>query len=164
VVHFPCISFDDCSLVSRTPGIVSDDNGGGRTMQVAGRSLALQQAVDAAIVAELASSKPQEGSDALGRSADLSITVDSFPQKLSSSFLLMLGVPSVVPWLGPTFCCIGFATQVLVYFCFFRCDVTPFCLRGSWRGFFGLPVTNRATAFCRLSWSRAGSLAKKNQE
>jgi len=107
---------------------------GGRVVQVSGRSLALQQAVDAAIVGELAASKPQEDSDASGRSADLSIAVDSFPQKLSSSFLLMLGVPSVVPWLGPTFCCIGFATQVLFFFCFFRCVFSQVTRRLSFGG------------------------------
>jgi hypothetical protein len=51
----------------------------------------------------------------------------------------MLGVPSVVPWLGPTFCCIGFATQVFfssVFFdaCFLRSrDVFPLVVNTLWR-------------------------------
>jgi hypothetical protein len=80
----------------------------GGYFKVAGRSLALQLAVDAAIVAELA---PNSGDR---MSADLALVIDSLPQKLSGSFLHLLNAPNVVPWLGPTFSNIGFAAQTLM--------------------------------------------------
>ena len=79
----------------------------GGYFQLAGRTLALQQAVDGAIVAEAAGL----AADSAG---DLKLAVDSLPQKLGSSFLVMLGVPSIVPWMGSTFFSIGHVTQSLM--------------------------------------------------
>ncbi len=73
--------------------------------KIAGRTLALQQAVDAAIVA-YASGK--------SGSANFEATVDSFPHKLAANFMDVIGEPSALPWLGPTFVVIGFAVQALM--------------------------------------------------
>jgi hypothetical protein len=75
---------------------------------VAGRTLAIQQAVDAAIVAQGIGLTP------LDSSADLRLKVDSLPQKLGGSFLLLIDEPNLEPWLGPTFFALGLATQCLM--------------------------------------------------
>ena len=73
--------------------------------KIAGRNLALQQAVDAAIIGHAAGSI---------EAADLKLTFDTFPQKLSTPFLVMIGELGVVPWLGATLLTVGFVSQFLL--------------------------------------------------
>ena len=73
--------------------------------KVAGRSLALQQAVDAAIVGYAG------GASA---SANFEATVDTFPHKMAANLMNVLGEASIIPWLGSTLTVIGFAVQALM--------------------------------------------------
>lgn len=79
----------------------------GHIFKISGRNLALQQAVDAAIIAQATGTSPHI-------SADYKLSLDTFPQKNDISFLSLIGAPNVVPWLGPPLLVMGLTAQSLM--------------------------------------------------